>query len=139
MCYKRREAEWHSPGSCSPPLTCLLSPLSIVDHSMFENLNTTLTPKLQSSRSFPHLSRSAAPSSVTPGSAEAGGPGLRVGSSQHLKNLGKAMGAKVNDLLRRKESSSLGSVGVMEINKTVGAQLPGGEDAACEAWLEDER
>nr|XP_006994498.3 carboxyl-terminal PDZ ligand of neuronal nitric oxide synthase protein isoform X3 [Peromyscus maniculatus bairdii] len=111
----------------------------LVDHSMFENLNTTLTPKLQSSRSFPHLSRSAAPSSVTPGSAEAGGPGLRVGSSQHLKNLGKAMGAKVNDLLRRKESSSLGSVGVMEINKTVGAQLPGGEDVACEAWLEDER
>ncbi|XP_028720170.1 uncharacterized protein C1orf226 homolog isoform X2 [Peromyscus leucopus] len=111
----------------------------LVDHSMFENLNTALTPKLQSSRSFPHLSRSAAPSSVTPGSAEPGGPGLRVGSSQHLKNLGKAMGAKVNDLLRRKESSSLGSVGVMEINKTVGAQLPGGEDAACEAWLEDER
>lgn len=133
------EAEWHSPGCCSPPLTCLLSPLFIVDHSMFENLNTTLTPKLQSSRSFPHLSRSAAPSSITPGSAEAGGPGLRVGSSQHLKNLGKAMGAKVNDLLRRKESSSLGSVGVMEINKTVGAQLPGREDAACEAWLEDER
>ncbi|EGW06176.1 Uncharacterized protein C1orf226 [Cricetulus griseus] len=110
-----------------------------VDHSMFENLNTALTPKLQSSRSFPHLSRSVAPSSITPGSAEPGGPGLRVGSSQHLKNLGKAMGAKVNDLLRRKESSSLGSVGVMEINKTAGAQLAGGEDAACGAWLEDDR
>lgn len=62
-----------------------------------------------------------------------------MGSSQHLKNLGKAMGAKVNDLLRRKESSSLGSVGVTEINKTAGAQLAGGEDAACGAWLEDER
>ncbi|XP_051042178.1 carboxyl-terminal PDZ ligand of neuronal nitric oxide synthase protein isoform X3 [Phodopus roborovskii] len=111
----------------------------LVDHSMFENLNTALTPKLQSSRSFPHLSRSAAPSTITPGSAESGGPGLRVGSSQHLKNLGKAMGAKVNDLLRRKESSSLGSVGVMEINKTAGAQLAGGEEAACGAWLEDER
>ncbi|XP_027294734.1 carboxyl-terminal PDZ ligand of neuronal nitric oxide synthase protein isoform X1 [Cricetulus griseus] len=111
----------------------------LVDHSMFENLNTALTPKLQSSRSFPHLSRSVAPSSITPGSAEPGGPGLRVGSSQHLKNLGKAMGAKVNDLLRRKESSSLGSVGVMEINKTAGAQLAGGEDAACGAWLEDDR
>lgn len=103
---------------------------------MFENLNTALTPKLQSSRSFPHLSRSVAPNSITPGSAE---PGLRVGSSQHLKNLGKAMGAKVNDLLRRKEPSSLGSVGVTEINKTAGAQLAGGEDVACGAWLEDER
>lgn len=111
----------------------------LVDHSMFENLNTALTPKLQSSHSFPHLSRSVAPNSIIPGSAEPGGPGLRVGSSQHLKNLGKAMGAKVNDLLRRKEPSSLGSVGVTEINKTAGAQLAGGEDAACGAWLEDER
>lgn len=111
----------------------------LVDHSMFENLNTTLTPKLQSSHSFPHLSRSGAPGSITPGSGEPGGPGLRVGSSQHLRNLGKAVGAKVNDLLRRKESSSLGSVGVMEINKTAEAQMPGGEDAACGPWLEDER
>lgn len=111
----------------------------LVDHSMFENLNTTLTPKLQSSHSFPHLSRPGVPGSIAPGSGEPGGPGLRVGSSQHLRNLGKAVGAKVNDLLRRKESSSLGSVGVMEINKTAGAQLPGGEDAACGPWLEDER
>lgn len=111
----------------------------LVDHSMFENLNTTLTPKLQSSHSFPHLSRPGAPGTITPGSGEPGGPGLRVGSSQHLRNLGKAVGAKVNDLLRRKESSSLGSVGVMEINKTAEAQMPGGEDAACGSWLEDER
>lgn len=111
----------------------------LVDHSMFENLNTTLTPKLQSSHSFPHLSRPGAPGTITPGSGEPGGPGLRVGSSQHLRNLGKAVGAKVNDLLRRKESSSLGSVGVMEINKTAEAQMPGGEDAACGPWLEDER
>nr|AKH45453.1 nitric oxide synthase 1 adaptor protein isoform e [Rattus norvegicus] len=110
----------------------------LVDHSMFENLNTTLTPKLQSSHSFPHLSRPGAPGTITPGSGEPGGPGLRVGSSQHLRNLGKAVGAKVNDLLRRKESS-LGSVGVMEINKTAEAQMPGGEDAACGPWLEDER
>ncbi|XP_023555571.1 uncharacterized protein C1orf226 homolog [Octodon degus] len=106
---------------------------------MFENLNTALTPKLQSSRSFPHLSRPAAPSSTTLSSAEPGGPGLRVGSSQHLKNLGKAMGAKVNDLLRRKEPLSLGNVGVMEINKTAGAQLPGGADVALGANLEEER
>lgn len=111
----------------------------LVDHSMFENLNTTLTPKLQSSHSFPHLSRPGAPGSITPGSGEPGGPGLRVGSSQHLRNLGKAVGAKVNDLLRRKESSSLGSVGGVEINKTAEAQLPGGEDSACGPWLEGER
>ncbi|XP_008070257.2 uncharacterized protein C1orf226 homolog isoform X2 [Carlito syrichta] len=112
----------------------LSEPLSwTVDHSMFENLNTALTPKLQASRSFPHLSRPAAP-----GSAEPGGPGLWVGSSQHLKNLGKAMGAKVNDFLRRKEPPSLGSVGVMEINKTAGAQLARGADVASGAWLEDE-
>ncbi|XP_010593215.3 carboxyl-terminal PDZ ligand of neuronal nitric oxide synthase protein isoform X2 [Loxodonta africana] len=111
----------------------------LVDHSMFENLNTALTPKLQPSRSFPHLSKSAAPSSAALGPVEAGGPGLWVGSSQHLKNLGKAMGAKVNDLLRRKESSILGGVGVMEINKTAGAKLASGADVASGAWLEDER
>ncbi|TSL22034.1 hypothetical protein Baya_6330 [Bagarius yarrelli] len=42
-------------------------------------------------------------------------------SSTHLKNLGKAMGAKVNDLLRRKEPGSLGDIGVTEVNKNVGA------------------
>uniref|UniRef100_A0A8D2D3F4 Nitric oxide synthase 1 adaptor protein n=1 Tax=Sciurus vulgaris TaxID=55149 RepID=A0A8D2D3F4_SCIVU len=130
----------------SPPLGAGLADFAhpagspLVDHSMFENLNTALTPKLQSSRSFPHLSRPVAPSSVTTlGSSEPGGPGVRVGSSQHLKNLGKAMGAKVNDLLRRKEPSSLNSVGVMEINKTAGAQLAGGADVTSGAWLEDER
>ncbi|XP_066896058.1 carboxyl-terminal PDZ ligand of neuronal nitric oxide synthase protein isoform X3 [Kogia breviceps] len=118
----------------SPPLGAGLADFAhpvgspLVDHSMFENLNTALTPKLQSSRSFPHLSRPAAPSSATLGSVEPGGPGLWVGSSQHLKNLGKAMGAKVNDFLRRKEPSSLGSMGTMEVNKTAGAQLAGGAD-----------
>ncbi|XP_007109830.2 carboxyl-terminal PDZ ligand of neuronal nitric oxide synthase protein isoform X2 [Physeter macrocephalus] len=118
----------------SPPLGAGLADFAhpvgspLVDHSMFENLNTALTPKLQSSRSFPHLSRPAAPSSAALGSVEPGGPGLWVGSSQHLKNLGKAMGAKVNDFLRRKEPSSLGSLGTMEINKTAGAQLAGGAD-----------
>ncbi|XP_004865218.1 uncharacterized protein C1orf226 homolog isoform X6 [Heterocephalus glaber] len=106
---------------------------------MFENLNTALTPKLQTSRSFPHLSRPTAPNSATLSSAEPGGPGLRMGSSQHLKNLGKAMGAKVNDLLRRKEPSNMGNVVVMEINKTAGAQLAGGTNVASGASLEDER
>uniref|UniRef100_A0A8D1BFT9 Carboxyl-terminal PDZ ligand of neuronal nitric oxide synthase protein n=1 Tax=Sus scrofa TaxID=9823 RepID=A0A8D1BFT9_PIG len=118
----------------SPPLGAGLADFAhpagspLVDHSMFENLNTALTPKLQSSRSFPHLSRPAAPSSAAPGSVEPSGPGLWVGSSQHLKNLGKAMGAKVNDFLRRKEPSSLGNMGTMEVNKTAGAQLAGGAD-----------
>ncbi|XP_072802324.1 carboxyl-terminal PDZ ligand of neuronal nitric oxide synthase protein isoform X4 [Vicugna pacos] len=118
----------------SPPLGAGLADFAhpagspLVDHSMFENLNTALTPKLQASRSFPHLSRSAAPSSATLGPVEPGGPGLWAGSSQHLKNLGKAMGAKVNDFLRRKEPSGLGGVGTMEVNKTAGAQLAGGAD-----------
>uniref|UniRef100_A0A8C2W2F1 Carboxyl-terminal PDZ ligand of neuronal nitric oxide synthase protein n=1 Tax=Chinchilla lanigera TaxID=34839 RepID=A0A8C2W2F1_CHILA len=131
----------HSPPPLGAGLADFAPPVGspLVDHSMFENLNTALTPKLQSSRSFPHLSRPAAPSSTTLSSVEPAGPGLRVGSSQHLKNLGKAMGAKVNDLLRRKEPSNLGSVGVMEINKTVGAQLAGGTDVASGASLEDER
>uniref|UniRef100_A0A9L0KMA9 Carboxyl-terminal PDZ ligand of neuronal nitric oxide synthase protein n=1 Tax=Equus asinus TaxID=9793 RepID=A0A9L0KMA9_EQUAS len=122
----------------SPPLGAGLADFAhpagspLVDHSMFENLNTALTPKLQASRSFPHLSRPAAPSSAALGSVEPGGPGLWVGSSQHLKNLGKAMGAKVNDFLRRKEPSSLGSVGAMEINKTAGAQLASGADVEGE-------
>ncbi|XP_069336385.1 carboxyl-terminal PDZ ligand of neuronal nitric oxide synthase protein isoform X1 [Eulemur rufifrons] len=129
----------------SPPLGAGLADFAhpagspLVDHSMFENLNAALTPKLQASRSFPHLSRPAAPGPATLGSVEPGGPGLRVGSSQHLKNLGKAMGAKVNDFLRRKEPSSLGSVGVTEINRTAGAQLASGADVASRAWLEDER
>ncbi|XP_027623305.1 uncharacterized protein C1orf226 homolog isoform X3 [Tupaia chinensis] len=129
----------------SPPLGAGLADFAhpagspLVDHSMFENLNTALTPKLQPSHSFPHLSRPAAPSSAALGSTEPGGPGLWVGSSQHLKNLGKAMGAKVNDFLRRKEPSGLGSVGVTEINMTVGAQLASGAEEASEAWLEADR
>ncbi|XP_047560074.1 uncharacterized protein C1orf226 homolog isoform X4 [Lutra lutra] len=92
----------------------------LVDHGMFENMNAAHAPKLQPSCSFPHLSRLAAPSSAAPGS------GVWVGSSQHLKNLGRAVGAKVNDFLRRKEPSSLDGAGAMEINRTAGARLAGG-------------
>ncbi|XP_032175081.1 carboxyl-terminal PDZ ligand of neuronal nitric oxide synthase protein isoform X7 [Mustela erminea] len=87
---------------------------------MFENVNAAHAPKLQPSCSFPHLSRLPAPSSAAPGS------GVWVGSSQHLKNLGRAVGAKVNDFLRRKEPSSLDGAGAMEINRTAGARLAGG-------------
>lgn len=110
-----------------PPGRPAGSPL--VDYSMFENLNTALTPRLQSSRSVPHLCRPA----DALGSVEPGGPGLWVGSSQHLKNLGRAVGAKVNDFLRRREPWSLGSVGAMAVNRTAEAQLADGADA------EDER
>ncbi|NXE75569.1 CAPON protein, partial [Cochlearius cochlearius] len=58
----------------------------------------------------------------------------RPAGSQHLRNLGKAVGAKVNDLLRRKEPASLPSVGVMEVNASAGAMLvtglPASEDGA---------
>lgn len=91
---------------------------------MFENLNTALTPELQPSCPFPRLSRPAAPSS--------GAPGFRAGSSQHLRSLGKAAGAQVNDFLRRKEAWSLSGVGTMEVNKTAGALLAGGADLGDE-------
>lgn len=117
-------------GPAVHALTHHLSPSwSVVDYSMFENLNTALTPRLQSSRSVPHLCRPA----DALGSVESSGPSLWVGSSQHLKNLGRAVGAKVNDFLRRREPWSLGSVGAMAVNRTAEAQLADGADG------EDER
>ncbi|XP_047696165.1 uncharacterized protein C1orf226 homolog isoform X1 [Prionailurus viverrinus] len=109
----------------------------LVDHSMFENLNAALPPKLQPGCSLSHLSRLTAPGSAAPGSAEPGGPGLRVGGSQHLKNLGRAVGAKVNDFLRRKEPSSLDGAGAMEINRPAGARLDGGAVEADRSALQD--
>nr|XP_032646848.1 carboxyl-terminal PDZ ligand of neuronal nitric oxide synthase protein isoform X5 [Chelonoidis abingdonii] len=94
----------------------------IVDQSMFENSNTAPTPKLQHSLSVSKASLGPPPAAL-PAAAEAV---LRVGSSQHLKNLSKAVGAKVNDFLRRKEAASLGEVGVTEINASAGAELSGG-------------
>lgn len=95
--------------SILPPLndgTQLSLPLCspIVDQSMFENCNAADQPK-----SFRPSDSSAL-------------SGSKTGGSQHLKNafnLGKAMGAKVNDLLRRKDPSSLGDIGVTEVNKNV--------------------
>ncbi|NXX17198.1 CAPON protein, partial [Podargus strigoides] len=54
----------------------------------------------------------------------------RPAGTQHLRNLGKAMGAKVNDLLRRKEPAGLPSVGVMEVNASAGAMLGTGQLAS---------
>ncbi|XP_007480726.2 uncharacterized protein C1orf226 homolog isoform X7 [Monodelphis domestica] len=126
------EEKYSSMSSSPPPVE--------FDQSMFENSNTAPTPKLQPSRSFPHLSKSTAPSSTTMGPLEPSGPGLRMGSSQHLKNLGKAMGAKVNDFLRRKEPVNLGNAaGVMEINTNAGATLSAPGDPLPGTWQEEER
>uniref|UniRef100_A0A8C3XNZ4 Nitric oxide synthase 1 adaptor protein n=1 Tax=Chelydra serpentina TaxID=8475 RepID=A0A8C3XNZ4_CHESE len=106
------------PCTPTPPLFFSLP----VDQSMFENSNTAPTPKLPPSQSVSKASL-APRLEALPATAE---PGLRVGSSQHLKNLSKAVGAKVNDFLRRKEPASLGEVGVTEVNASAGAELSGG-------------
>lgn len=101
---------------CSHPTPVPFPPS--VDQSMFENASasTAPTPRPQ------HIPTSAGAPPHPP----------RPAGSQHLRNLGKAMGAKVNDLLRRKEPAGLPSVGVMEVNASAGAMLgtgqPAGED-----------
>ncbi|XP_032854587.2 LOW QUALITY PROTEIN: uncharacterized protein C1orf226 homolog [Tyto alba] len=86
-------------GSFSPP----------VDQSMFENASASAAPTPQAQ----HVPTMAG---VPPQPS-------RPAGSQHLRNLGKAVGAKVNDLLRRKEPASLPSVGAMEVNASAGAML----------------
>ncbi|XP_028855611.1 uncharacterized protein C1orf226 homolog [Denticeps clupeoides] len=93
---------------------------------MFENSIAGQQPKPQGSRLGPSSGyRSGSSTGLLPGPAESSGPsGQKSGSGQHLKNalnLGKAVGAKVNDLLRRKDPGSLGDIGVTEVNKNVGA------------------
>ncbi|KAI5109430.1 carboxyl-terminal PDZ ligand of neuronal nitric oxide synthase protein isoform X1 [Silurus meridionalis] len=96
-----------------PPLndgTQLALPLSspLVDQSMFEN-----------SSAGEQLKQGLKLSSISGRRDFSSTVGQK--SSTPLKNLGKAMGAKVNDLLRRKEPGSLGDIGVTEVNKNVGA------------------
>ncbi|XP_052657631.1 LOW QUALITY PROTEIN: uncharacterized protein C1orf226 homolog [Harpia harpyja] len=85
-----------------------------VDQSMFENASAAPTPRPRhvptTAGTLPQPSRPA--------------------GSQHLRNLGKAVGAKVNDLLRRKEPAGLPSVGVMEVNASAGAMLGTGQPAS---------
>ncbi|KAM6199520.1 LOW QUALITY PROTEIN: uncharacterized protein C1orf226 homolog [Sarcoramphus papa] len=87
-----------------------------VDQSMFENASasTAPTPRPQ------HV----------PTVAGAPPQPSRPAGSQHLRNLGKAVGAKMNDLLRRKEPAGLPSVGVMEVNASAGAVLGMGQPAS---------
>ncbi|XP_031451615.1 carboxyl-terminal PDZ ligand of neuronal nitric oxide synthase protein isoform X1 [Phasianus colchicus] len=98
------------PGSGFP--STLGSP--IVDQSMFENTSaaTAPTPRLQ------HVPAGALPQPSRPA------------GSQHLRNLGKAVGAKMNDLLRRKEPAGPPDVGVMEVNTSAGAALGTGQPAS---------
>uniref|UniRef100_A0A8K9V024 Uncharacterized protein n=1 Tax=Oncorhynchus mykiss TaxID=8022 RepID=A0A8K9V024_ONCMY len=103
--------------------------LSPVDHSMFENSNASRAPGqwLQASRLTQASARhSLVTANPALGSSPAEAPSSTTtnGGQQRLKNalnLGKAVGAKVNDLLRRKEPSHIGDIGVTEINKNVGA------------------
>ncbi|XP_075278484.1 carboxyl-terminal PDZ ligand of neuronal nitric oxide synthase protein isoform X2 [Opisthocomus hoazin] len=89
------------PGSGFP--SALGSP--IVDQSMFENASAGTAPA-----PWPQH--------------------VRPAGSQHLRNLGKAVGAKVNDLLRRKEPAGPPSLGVMEVNPSAGAVLGTGQPAS---------
>ncbi|XP_068581222.1 carboxyl-terminal PDZ ligand of neuronal nitric oxide synthase protein isoform X2 [Cebidichthys violaceus] len=94
----------------------------LVDQSMFEN-SIAQQQSPQTSRSGqPSTRRSPASANHNLGSGSVDSPSS--GGQQRLKNainLGKAVGAKVNDLLRRKEPSHLGDIGVTEVNKNVDA------------------
>ncbi|XP_075038602.1 carboxyl-terminal PDZ ligand of neuronal nitric oxide synthase protein isoform X2 [Mixophyes fleayi] len=103
-----------------PPLTDpdpsfqLGSPL--VDQSMFQNSNAAQMPKPQLSCSLTQLTKPTQSNSDLPGVS------ILAGSTQHLKNLGKAVGAKVNDFLRRRDADR-GDIGLTEVNKTVASAL----------------
>uniref|UniRef100_A0A3Q3WYB7 Uncharacterized protein n=1 Tax=Mola mola TaxID=94237 RepID=A0A3Q3WYB7_MOLML len=93
------------------------SPFFPVDQSMFEN-SIAQRQSPQTSTRRPPASAHANLGSTSVDSPSSGG-------QQRLKNainLGKAVGAKVNDLLRRKEPNHLGDIGVTEVNKNVGAE-----------------
>ncbi|XP_029938834.1 uncharacterized protein C1orf226 homolog [Salarias fasciatus] len=93
-----------------------------VDQSMFENSIAQQQSPQTSRPGQPSARRSQASVSSSLGSSFIDSPSS--GGQQRLKNainLGKAVGAKVNDLLRRKEPSHLGDIGVTEVNKNVGA------------------
>ncbi|KAE8294599.1 hypothetical protein D5F01_LYC07554 [Larimichthys crocea] len=92
-----------------------------VDQSMFENSIAQQQSPQTSRPGQTSARRSLASSNPNVGSISVDSPSS--GGQQRLKNainLGKAVGAKVNDLLRRKEPSHLGDIGVTEINKNVG-------------------
>ncbi|XP_030809501.1 carboxyl-terminal PDZ ligand of neuronal nitric oxide synthase protein isoform X2 [Camarhynchus parvulus] len=88
----------------------------IVDQSMFENASAGAAPTPRAQH--------------VPAAAGAVPQPCRPAGSQHLRNLGKAVGAKVNDLLRRREPAGLPAVGAMEVNASAGAVLGVGQPPA---------
>ncbi|KAF7644986.1 hypothetical protein LDENG_00211250 [Lucifuga dentata] len=93
-----------------------------VDQSMFEN-SVAQQQSPQSSRPG-QLSARRSPASTSTNLGTGAFDSPSSGGQQRLKNainLGKAVGAKVNDLLRRKETSHFGDIGVTEVNKNIGA------------------
>ncbi|XP_015267487.1 PREDICTED: uncharacterized protein C1orf226 homolog [Gekko japonicus] len=94
-----------------------------VSHSMFENSNAASPSKLLPTKSVSQQSRSSSGRSLRE-------QPTALGSGQHLKNLSKVVGAKVNDFLRRKELANHSSFGVTEVNECAGAGLSHkGDDA----------
>ncbi|TNN76849.1 hypothetical protein EYF80_012902 [Liparis tanakae] len=89
---------------------------------MFEN-SVAQQQSPQTSRPGQHSTRRS-PASANHNLGSSSVDSSSFGGQQRLKNainLGKAVGAKVNDLLRRKEPSHLGDIGVTEVNKNVDA------------------
>ncbi|XP_061680491.1 carboxyl-terminal PDZ ligand of neuronal nitric oxide synthase protein-like isoform X2 [Syngnathoides biaculeatus] len=102
-----------SNGSLGSPL---------VDQSMFENsVAQQQSPRItRQGQHSPKRTPASPNSNLGVGSSDS----PSSGGQQRLKNainLGKAVGAKMNDLLRRKDSSHVGDIGVTEVNKNVGA------------------
>ncbi|KAM4895705.1 LOW QUALITY PROTEIN: uncharacterized protein C1orf226 homolog [Sylvia borin] len=91
-------------------------PFPVVDQSMFENASASTAP-------MPRAQHVPATAGTLP-------QPCRPSGSQHLRNLGKAVGAKVNDLLRRKELAALPGLGAMEVNASAGAVLGAAQLAA---------
>ncbi|XP_061831558.2 carboxyl-terminal PDZ ligand of neuronal nitric oxide synthase protein-like isoform X1 [Nerophis lumbriciformis] len=94
----------------------------LVDQSMFENSVARQQSPQIPRQGQPPAKRSPASPNSNLSACSSDSPSS--GGQQRLKNafnLGKAVGAKVNDLLRRKESSHAGDIGVTEVNKNVGA------------------
>ncbi|XP_074525256.1 carboxyl-terminal PDZ ligand of neuronal nitric oxide synthase protein-like isoform X2 [Halichoeres trimaculatus] len=94
----------------------------LVDQSMFEN-SVAQQQSPQTSRPG-QVSARRPPASGNPNLGSSSVDSPSSGGQQRLKNainLGKAVGAKVNDLLRRKEPNHLGDIGVTEVNKSAGA------------------
>ncbi|XP_061636298.1 carboxyl-terminal PDZ ligand of neuronal nitric oxide synthase protein-like isoform X3 [Phyllopteryx taeniolatus] len=93
-----------------------------IDQSMFENSVAQQQSPQTTRQGQPSTKRTPASPNSHLGVGSSDSPSS--GGQQRLKNainLGKAVGAKMNDLLRRKESSHVGDIGVTEVNKNAGA------------------